>query len=269
MPPTEPYDQTELPLLEFDPDRAAMIEPSHHFGADWLERPTVPAAAVACFFGDVVERVASERKARVATHLVAEHGRTPVYVTEHRGSELVFYQAGLGAPLAAGFLEEVIDYGCRAVVACGGCGALDESLALGHVVVVDEALRDEGTSYHYLPPSRTVETDPAVVTILERVLTEAEVPYETGKTWSTDAIYRETRSKVARRRLEGCLTVEMEASALLAVARFRGIRFAQLLYAGDSLAGETWDHRDWARAHDVREQLFWLAADSVLAIVTE
>lgn len=263
---SSPEGRGEVPLLEFDPDPVAMIEPSAHFGVDWLERPEMPAIAVACFFGDVVERIGREQEAEVVTHLVGEHGRHAVYALDHHGERLCFYQAGLGAPLSAGLLEEMIDYGCRTVVACGGCGALDESLALGHVVVVSHAVRDEGTSYHYLPPSREVAADPEVVRAMEAVLGRAGVPYVTGKTWSTDAFFRETRAKVAARRAEGCLTVEMEASALLAVARFRGARLGQLLYAGDSLAGETWDHRDWVGAHEVREQVFWLAADAAVAL---
>ena len=256
----------ELPLGEFDPDPRAMIEPSVHLGADWTERPDVPAVGVACFFGDAVRRIAREYDARLVTHLVGEHGRHAIYEIEHRGTRLAFYQAGLGSPLAAALLEEVIDYGCRTLVACGGCGALDASLALGHVVVVNEAVRDEGTSYHYLPASRTVAADPDAVEVLQQVLTDAEVPHVTGPTWTTDAVFRETRAKVARRREEGCLVVEMEASALLAVASFRGARFGQLLYAGDTLAGEEWDHRDWMGAHDVREQIFWLAADAAVAL---
>lgn len=257
---------TDIPLLEYDPDPAAMIEPSDHFGAGAMERPDIPGVAVACFFGDAVERISRELGAGVAVHLVAEHGRTPVYVAEHDGERFAFYQAGLGAPLAAGFLEEMIDYGARAVVACGGCGALDPSLALGHVVVVEAALRDEGTSFHYLPPSRTVTAEAGVVEALEGVLERAGVPHTTGMTWSTDAYFRETRGKVARRRQEGCITVEMEASALLAVSRFRGIRLGQLLYAGDTLAGETWDHREWVTAHGVREQVFWLAVEAALRL---
>ncbi|HLI43533.1 MAG TPA: nucleoside phosphorylase [Acidimicrobiales bacterium] len=255
-----------IPLLEFDPDPIAMIEPSDHFGRDPSVRPEVPEVAVACFFGDAVERIARATHARRVVDLVGEHGRSPVYVTEREGRPFAFYQAGLGAPLAAAFLEEMIDYGARTVVACGGCGALDGSLALGHVVVVAEALRDEGTSFHYLPPSRTVRAEPEVVAVLTGTLERAGVPYSTGMSWSTDAYFRETRRKVARRREEGCITVEMEASALLAVARFRGVRLGQLLYAGDSLAGESWDHRNWVTAHDVREQVFWLAAEAVLEL---
>ena len=133
---------------------------------------------------------------------------------------------------------------------------------MGHPVVVSAALRDEGTSYHYLAPSRLVEVAPAVVEVVEEVLEASGVPFTTGTTWTTDAVYRETRDKVALRRAEGCITVEMEAAALLAVAQFRRVLLGQLLYAADSLAGDAWDHRNWVRAHDAREAVFWLAMDA-------
>jgi len=97
------------------------------------------------------------------------------------------------------------------------------------------------------------------VTAATGLLSERSIPHVTGKTWTTDGVYRETRARTARRRDEGCLTVEMEAAALLAVARFRRVPLAYLLYAGDSLAGERWDHRNWQRHHR-REELFWLSA---------
>ena len=87
---------------------------------------------------------------------------------------------------------------------------------------------------------------------------------EVGKTWMTDAFYRETPAKVARRRAEGCLTVEMEAAAFFAVARFRGVSFAQILYAGDDLSGPEWDSRGWQSRTAIREQVFNLAAEACL-----
>jgi uridine phosphorylase len=265
-PPPEETLLSLIPLAEFDPDRAAMIEPSSHFGMGGHERPDVPRVAVACFFGDVVERLAEEKQARLVTRLTAEHGRHAVWEIDHLSTRLAFFQPGLGAPLSAGFLEEMIEYGCETVVVCGGCGALDADLALGQVVIVSAALRDEGTSFHYLPPARTVQAQPDVVAAIEGMLSRRGIPCTTGKTWTTDGFYRETRAKVARRRREGCITVEMEAAALIAVARFRHIRLGLLLYAGDSLAGESWDHRDWVRAHDVRTSLFWLAADAAVEV---
>ncbi len=226
----------------------------------------MPERAVLCFFGDVVSRMAAQHRARQVGRLYSKHGVHPIWELEHRQERVAFFQPGVGAPLAAFFLEEAIDYGCRALVACGGAGALEDGLVLGHPVVVSAAVRDEGTSFHFLAPWRIVETAPEVVSAIETALAISGVPFTTGMTWSTDAVYRETWRKAALRRAEGCITVEMEAAALLAVARFRGVSLGQLLYAGDSLAGDAWDHRGWVRAHDAREALFWLAMDAVAAL---
>ncbi len=94
----------------------------------------------------------------------------------------------------------------------------------------------------------------------------AETEYLLGKTWTTDGIYRETPGKIARRRTEGCLTVEMEAAAFFAVAHFRQVTFGQLLYCGDDVSGEEWDSRHWDKRASVREKLFWLAAEAVLKL---
>jgi uridine phosphorylase len=129
------------------------------------------------------------------------------------------------------------------------------------------AIRDEGTSYHYLPPDREVHPSPEAVQAIVKVLSDHEIPYRLGKTWTTDAPYRETPRKVLRRRAEGCLTVEMEAAAFFAVAQFRDVTIGQILYGGDDVSGEAeWDHRDWHSQFDVRERLFWLAAEACLQL---
>jgi uridine phosphorylase len=91
-------------------------------------------------------------------------------------------------------------------------------------------------------------------------------PYTLGKTWTTDAIYRETRARMARRSSEGCITVEMEAAAFFAVAQFRGVQMGQILYCGDNLDGDEWDGRNWQKNWSVREILVELAAEACLAI---
>jgi uridine phosphorylase len=147
--------------------------------------------------------------------------------------------------LKARAYRKAIVMGARKIVACGGCGTLSDEVGAGDIVIPTSALRDEGTSYHYLPPSREVEADPLGVAAAIALLKERDIPFIAGKVWTTDALYRETRGKVAARRAEGCLVVEMEAAAFFAVARFRGVRFAQLLYGGDDLSSEVWDPRGW------------------------
>jgi uridine phosphorylase len=252
-------------LLEDDRDAPGVVQPGDGLLPLELDAP-VPPVAVLCFFQDVLESLAARGEARPIGRLLSKIGPNPLYVVEAERTEVLVVHPGVGAPLAAGILEEVIGLGCTSIVACGGAGALRDELVLGHAVVVDEAVRDEGTSFHYLAPSRTVTADPHGVGVLESLLRERGVPFLTGKSWTTDAFYREARPRIDRRVAEGCLTVEMEAAAFIAVARFRGIRFAQLLYAGDSVAGATWEERGWNRAGSIRASLFRLAADAAVRL---
>ena len=252
----------DIPIAEFDPDRTAVIEP----GSGLVVTPRdIPRAAFMCFFNEVVERIAARPEARKVGALHAAHGKHTIWEIAIRGERLAVFHPGVGSPMAAMFMEAAIGLGCGAFCACGGAGALQPDLALGQVIVPDSALRDEGTSFHYLAPDRIVDADRREVTIAVDVLEGLRLPHLVGRTWTTDAPYRETRSKLQHRLDEGCITVEMEAAALFAVARFRGVPFAQLLYAADSLAGEKWEARGWPHA-DIREPLFWAAAETALRL---
>lgn len=251
----------DAPILEFDPSPTAVIEPN-----EVIDPIDVPSHVVLCFFQDVIEKVVQEHDGRQLDVLISEIGQNPIWELTYEGARLALVHPGVGAPLAAAFLEELIARGCRSFVACGGAGVLVPDVALGHVIVPTAAVRDEGTSYHYLPASRTAEPSQAAVGAIVAALEHHHVPYVTGATWTTDAIYRETRAKLERRVAEGCLTVEMEASAFFAVAAFRGVTFGQLLYAGDDLSGDAWDQRGWDDHAEGRELLFRLAAEAVLAL---
>lgn len=251
----------DAPILEFDPTREAMLEPTR-----LIRRADVPERAVLCFFQDVIDILVERHEAKVIKRLRSEIGRNPVYEIALRGQRLAVVHPGVGAPLAGGFLEEVIALGCRSFIACGGAGVLDSAIAVGHVLVPTSAVRDDGTSYHYLPPSREVSADSLAVAAIEQALTEHQVEYLLCKTWTTDAIYRETPEKIKRRRAEGCLTVEMESAAFFAIAAFRDVRFGQILYGGDDVGSEEWSSREWNSHASVREKLFWLAADACLLL---
>ena len=251
----------DFPILEFDPTKRAVVEPSEQI------RPSgVPEHCVPCFFGDVISELVASGRAREAVCMRSEMGRHPLYVVEVKGREVAVYQPGVTAAFAAAMLEEVIAHGCGKFIACGGAGVLDSNIDVGHIIIPRAAVRDEGASYHYMPPSREVEASPDGVAAIERVLGEHGRPYTVGKTWTTDAFYRETPDKVALRRSEGCITVEMEAAAFFAVARFRGVTFAQMLYGGDDVGGEEWDRREWHKRTTVRKDLLWLAAEACLLL---
>lgn len=253
--------QRDYPILEFDSALEAMLEPRR------IIKPIdIPEHAVACFFQDVITQLSQRHATRVIKHLKSEIGTHPVYELEVEGERLAVFHPGVGAPLAAAMLEEMIALGCKKFIACGGAGVLDSTLAVGHAIIPEAAVRDEGTSYHYLPPGREVNASPQGVAALETVLKAHQVDYLLSKTWTTDAVYRETPAKVQLRKAEGCVTVEMEAAAFFAVARFRGVHFAQLLYCGDDLGSSEWDDRNWLEQASVREKLFWLATEACLLL---
>ena len=133
------------PILEHDATREALIEPSR------IIRPrNMPDHCVVCFFREVIEKVVAEYDARVLVEIRWEDGLHPVYEIAYQDRRLAFFHPGIGAPLAAGLLEDVIAFGCRKFIACGGCGVLEREIAVGHLILVSSAIRDEGVSYHYL-----------------------------------------------------------------------------------------------------------------------
>jgi uridine phosphorylase len=244
------------PLFEFDSSTDAVINPSIH-------RPPLgfPQRAVMCWFGNVVrERTVGFEPVH---NVPFEHGDHPICVIEHRGESVALVSPGVGAPAAVSSLEIVIALGATKIIGCGGAGIVRSGFDVGHVIVPTGAVRDEGTSYHYAAADVSVRPHPLALAAIDDVLTEAGVPHDRGLTWTTDAIFRETPVKVARRREQGCITVEMEAAAMFAAAAFRRVVYGQLLYAGDDVSAETWDHRHWQKQAGARDRLLDLALDAV------
>ncbi len=143
---------------------------------------------------------------------------------------------------------------------------MDRNLEVGQLLLVEGAIRDEGVSYHYLPPSRIVCTDEVTTGRIADYLDEEKVPYLRGLTWTTDAIFRETDDKIELRKAEGGKIVEMEQAGCIAVARFRGFEYGALIYGGDDLSGEEWSERGWRSREGIRYDLVNLCKKLVYKI---
>lgn len=244
------------PLFEFEESQTAVINPPMRGKVD-----NFPELAVACWFGDVQrKRFAGQDP---IYRIPFEHGDHEVHVVEHLGKRIAVFNPGVGAPAAAGSLEDIIALGATKIIGCGGAGIVKQGFDVGHIIVPTGAVRDEGTSHHYQPVEVAVVPHPLAVDAIDAELSDAGVPHDKGLTWTTDAIFRETPEKVARRREQGCISVEMEASAMFAVAMFRGAVYGQLLYAGDDVSAQTWDHRHWEKQTSVRERVLELALNAV------
>lgn len=249
--------EREFPILEYDQEKDAFICPGK-----LIQPIDIAERCVLCFFAEAIERILEEYPHRVAAHFKAESLRFPVYELDCRGGKIALIQAGVGAPIAGAQIEELTALGCRKYIACGSCGVLQKEIAVGHLIIPIAAVRDEGTSYHYVEPSREIRANERVVRVIEDTFTAHGVPYIKAKTWTTDAFYRETPWKIQQRRKEECVTVEMEASAYMAVAQYNGVEFGQILYAGDNLGGDAWDSRGFQTKTEIREFVLRLALDA-------
>jgi len=251
----------EFPILEFDEDRNPFIKPSNV-----IKPIDIADKCVLCFFSDAIEKILTEYPYKTVSYIKSECFNFPVYELDYKGVKIALHQAAVGAPLAAGQIEELTALGCRKFIACGGCGVLQKELAVGHLIIPTTAVRDEGTSYHYIKPAREIASNEHVIQIIESTMTEQKIPYIKGKTWTTDAFYRETPAKIKQRKSEGCITVEMETSAFIAVSQYNDVEFGQILYAGDSLGGDEWDKREWHDRTEIREFVLRLALDACIKL---
>ncbi len=142
----------------------------------------------------------------------------------------------VGAPFAVLVSEQLIACGCQHIIGYRSSGAVASGLSLPCLVVPDRALRDEGTSYHYLPPVVWAEPRGTLGEMLARHVKRCGLPVHRGATWTTDAPYRETQSEIEQHRANGILTVEMEAAALMALAQVRKAEIASLLHVTNTFA---------------------------------
>lgn len=143
---------------------------------------------------------------------------------------------GIGAPYAATFMEELIACGARKFINMGIAGGLFET----GVFICNKAIRDEGTSHHYLPDSIFAYPDEELTKRLARSLDKNSISYKIGPTWTIDAPYRETKREISHYKESGIKTVEMETSALFSVAKVRKVKIAAVFAVSDIL-GKKWD----------------------------
>lgn len=200
-----------------------------------------PEICVSTFSESIINKFAGMEGAEIIADLYSANGIIHVYKINYEGKDIAFFLSRVGAPACVCGLEEIIAMGAKKIVLFGSCGILDKTAAAGKIVVPTSAVRDEGTSYHYLPAWAEAEVKEEYVDIVCGVLKRCGYQYVTGKVWTTDGIYRETRAAVEDRKAQGCIAVEMEFAAAAAAAGFRDIPFIQFLYGEDNLDSEEWE----------------------------
>lgn len=184
--------------------------------------PTGPVPAV-CLLdpdGDVVRHLVREGRAQRSPSYACYH--TALWETDLAGQRLGIVGCAVGAPFAVLVAEELFASGCHFLVSITSAGQIAPDLELPCTILIDCALRGEGTSHAYVPSAPTVDADPALIAAVQRAVESAGVPNRRGTTWTTDAPFRETPTAIAAAAAAGALAVEMEAAALYAFAAARG-----------------------------------------------
>ena len=224
-----------------------------------LDTVDVPPICILDPDGDLVRRLRQTGKANPFTDW-------PCYHTELDTFDLGGHQVGIvgrvvGASFAVLVAEELFASGCKLLVSLTSAGQITPAGSPPYFVVIDRALRDEGTSYHYAPPSEFAEADPELVNAAAAALAKCELRNVVGASWTTDAPFRETAEAIEAARAKGILAVEMEAAALYTFARIAGIRVLCLAHVTNTM-GQTGDDFEKGEADGTRDAL--AALDTVI-----
>lgn len=226
-------------LYKFNEEVDAVINPCNMI----QKIDNISDVAIACFSKKLFDKIVEGTKCVEIARLNNTNGDNIIYEIEYKNKRFVLFMMSVGAPAAVNDLEDVHAMGVNKFIIFGNCGVLDKTIEDCAVIIPNEAIRDEGTSYHYLDATDTIKVNNKYVDEFKEILDEFGYSYIECMTWTNDAFYRETRRKLESRIAMGAKCVEMECSALQAVADFRGFDLFMFFYAGDNLDLPEWDKR--------------------------
>jgi len=258
---------SRIPIVDHDPAERSVFEPANLLeGArrqKGLPPGRVPAGCLLDMDGELVERLVASGRAAHDAAWPCFH--TKLYRWQSTRGEVGVIGGTVGAPFAVLMAEELFASGCEAFVTISSAGLVASDVPPPFFVLVESALRDEGTSYHYLRVAPFAEADPALMEAVARALSGRSAPLLRGASWTTDAPFRETQSLIDARRSEGILAVEMEAAALLAMARALAKPVACLAHVTNAMATRPEDFEKGG--HDGQEEALELCTRAVAAAV--
>ena len=199
-------------------------------------------ACILTFSHVILKYVLDNFECKKIGDLFSSNGANPVYGFEYENRYFAVYMSYIGAPSCVADIEDTMSIiNTDKYVVFGGSGCLNKEIARGKVMVPTDAYRDEGTSYHYAPASDYIEIKNADV--VAKFMETVGLPYVKGKTWTTDAVHRETRANFEKRKAEGCISVEMECAAVQAMCDYRKLNVYFFFTCGDLLDAPKWDAR--------------------------
>jgi len=217
--------ETDAPLLQSKVYEAESVFRPENLLREVRRQKRLPDVAVpkVCVLdpdGDLVRRLLVAGKAKPDPGWACYH--TELSILEEQGETFGLVGCAVGAPFAVLVAEQLFVSGCELLISITSSGQIVATGPTPYFILIDRALRDEGTSYHYLPPAPFAEADPDLIDTIARGFAGAPITLHRGATWTTDAPFRETEAAIAMARDQGLMAVEMEAAALYAFARARG-----------------------------------------------
>ena len=228
----------------FDNYQQAVIEPNH----ENLPFQFHPKLIYAFVPQDKIEEFLDHHEHKIIGYFRSISFNPFIYEINIRNQKPTLCQAPLGAPAATQLLDWLTAYGVKKILAIGNAGTLTD-IAENKIMIPNKAIRDEGTSFHYLSSSQLVDLNSDYLNQVKNQLKKMKIGYKEIITWTTDGFFRETPQKVALARNLGASAVEMECAALAACAQFRNVDFTQLLFTADTLVDESnYDERNWGYA---------------------
>ena len=148
-----------------------------------------PNICVSTYSRKIIEKFAALEGVEIISHLYTANGAIPIYKIPYGGSEIAFYMSPVGAPACVSCFEEAAAMGAEKFVFFGCCGILNDEAVENRLIIPTGVIRDEGTSYHYLPPTEELQPDSHSTEVLKSCMEKYGFPYACGKIWTTDAIY--------------------------------------------------------------------------------
>ena len=237
-------------LTEFDANRQAIINPQD------LHQPIegFPKVVISCFSRVTFARLLENYDHEVIARTSMANFEVVVYGITIGDQQIAVFNAPVGAASCVGIIEDLIQFGMEKLVLFGTCGVLDEDIKETSIIIPSHALRDEGTSFHYVEASDEIAVNVGVLDRFRSYLNERQISHKEGKVWTTDGIYRETNGKLKARKAAGAICVDMECSAVAALAAFRDFELCHFFYAADHLSEEKWDIRTLSSHEDLDEK---------------
>jgi uridine phosphorylase len=212
---------------------------------------SAPSSVVLCLYKGVMNRFMWKYPSRRVKGFLGD-----VYLIKRTHQKVgVLGNFGIGAPALTSIAEEMMAWGTKRVILMSLAGGLQAHIGSGTMVVCNRAIRDEGTSYHYLPPAKDVSASPALVHAISTMLHKHNLAHYVGATWSTDAPYRETYAEVQQFQKEGVDVVDMESAGVFAAAQVRGVEAASAFVIADNLSSRRWSAPENMHALHVRLEI--------------